>query len=149
MRPVFKPWSAGLDGLKERVQVRIGEAMLIRKKNTHMLMTILGSNFSASLDNCNSHTTNNITASSDHLSPKYLRENYAVREVTLQSTWDRGRVACKAEWPDAVSIFAKAVQAPSTDMLSPHGMLLVDIRPLAPIQSPKTPLKLRITLRTK
>ncbi|TEB21892.1 hypothetical protein FA13DRAFT_1642094 [Coprinellus micaceus] len=61
----------------------------------------------------------------DHLSPKYLKGDYAVANVTLQTCWRWGRQRAEEDYPPAVAILKEAELKGNIDMLSPSGTLLV------------------------
>ncbi|KAF6752442.1 hypothetical protein DFP72DRAFT_1047213 [Ephemerocybe angulata] len=66
-----------------------------------------------------------IPDSADHLSPKYLSGNYAVKNVTPHTCWRVGRQMAESEYPPAAAILKKADETNGVDMLAPDGVLLV------------------------
>ncbi|KAF6757726.1 hypothetical protein DFP72DRAFT_808703 [Ephemerocybe angulata] len=66
-----------------------------------------------------------IPDSADHLSPKYLKGDYALKNVTLQTCWRRGRERAEEEYAPAAEIFKQAEAAKGVHMLALLGTLLV------------------------
>ncbi|KAF6751588.1 hypothetical protein DFP72DRAFT_1135958 [Ephemerocybe angulata] len=74
-----------------------------------------------------SKQTGDVPEHADHLSPQYLRGNYAVANVTLLTCWRRGRARAEAEYPPAIEILKEADKDKSINLLAPAGALLVNI----------------------
>lgn len=55
-----------------------------------------------------SKQTGDVPEHADHLSPQYLRGNYAVANVTLLTCWRRGRARAEADYPPAIEILKEA-----------------------------------------
>ncbi|KAF6750127.1 hypothetical protein DFP72DRAFT_1072474 [Ephemerocybe angulata] len=62
-----------------------------------------------------------IPDSADHLSPKYLKGDYKVKNVTPQTCWRLGCERAEADYEPAARISEKAEEQDGVDMLSPIG----------------------------
>ncbi|KAF6747646.1 hypothetical protein DFP72DRAFT_821447 [Ephemerocybe angulata] len=74
-----------------------------------------------------SQQTGDVPEHADHLSPQYLRGNYAVANVTLLTCWRRGRARAEADYPPAIEILKEADKDGSINLLAPSGALLVNV----------------------
>jgi hypothetical protein len=66
----------------------------------------------------------------DHIKPASWRGDVAVKNVTLITSWKRGRRIIEDEYAFAKAELLRLDAMPNVGMLSPHGVLLVDV-PLA------------------
>ncbi|KAJ2922530.1 hypothetical protein H1R20_g14566, partial [Candolleomyces eurysporus] len=74
--------------------------------------------------------TRNSTAtpeSADHLSPKHIRGDVRVKNVSLQTSWNRGRRMAEEEYPEAVEILRGAEGKCGIDILAPNGKMLFEV----------------------
>ncbi|KAF8964489.1 hypothetical protein BDZ97DRAFT_1660101, partial [Flammula alnicola] len=67
---------------------------------------------------------------SDHIKPPSWRGNVKVKDLSLQTSWKRGRQLVEKDCPFVIPILKKLEVTPNVDMLSPLGVLLFDV-PLA------------------
>uniref|UniRef100_A0A8H7XJQ8 Zinc finger PHD-type domain-containing protein n=1 Tax=Psilocybe cubensis TaxID=181762 RepID=A0A8H7XJQ8_PSICU len=63
--------------------------------------------------------------SSDHIKPASWKGNVSVANVTLLTSWKRGRFLLEAECPWIIEILARLECDSKYGMLSPHGKILV------------------------
>jgi len=68
-----------------------------------------------------------LSDSSDHIKPGSWRGNVHVSSVSLQTSWRRGRHFIEEECPFAISILRKLEESPDVNILSPSGILLVNL----------------------
>ena len=71
-----------------------------------------------------------IPDSADHIKPASWRGNVHVKDVSLQTSWSRGRYQVEQACNFVKPVLAKLDENPQTDILSPSGTMLFDI-PLA------------------
>jgi len=71
-----------------------------------------------------------IPDSADHIKPGSWRGNVYVKDVSLQTSWNRGRYQVEQSCEFIKSVLAKLDQKEGIDILSPSGTMLFDI-PLA------------------
>ncbi|KAF8066505.1 hypothetical protein FPV67DRAFT_1652976 [Lyophyllum atratum] len=65
--------------------------------------------------------------SSDHIKPGSWKGNVYVKYVSLQTSWKRGRLLIEKECPFVIKELEAVETCPSADILSPFGVLLVNI----------------------
>ena len=71
-----------------------------------------------------------IPDSADHIKPGSWRGNVKVRDVSLQTSWNRGRRIVEQEFEGLKHVLRKLDNSEGVDILSPFGTLLFDV-PLA------------------
>ena len=71
-----------------------------------------------------------IPDSADHIKPGSWRGNVKVRDVSLQTSWNRGRRMVEQEFESLKHVLRKLDNSDGVDILSPFGTLLFDV-PLA------------------
>ncbi|KAF8962782.1 hypothetical protein BDZ97DRAFT_2020851, partial [Flammula alnicola] len=67
---------------------------------------------------------------SDHIKPASWRGNVKLKDLSLQTSWKRGRQLVEKDCSFIIPILHKLENTPNVDMLSPLGVLLFDV-PLA------------------
>ena len=77
-----------------------------------------------------SRDSNEIPDSADHIKPASWRGNVKLKDVSLQTSWNRGRRIIEQECKDLIYILLKLDDLDGIDILSPFGTLLFDV-PLA------------------
>lgn len=68
--------------------------------------------------------------SEDHIRPGSWRGNVSVKDVSLQTSWNRGRRIIEQEFEDLKHLLHELDNSEGIDILSPFGTLLFDV-PLA------------------
>jgi hypothetical protein len=66
----------------------------------------------------------------DHIKPASWRGNVKVKDVSLQTSWNRGRRVIESECETLKTVLAKLLEDEDVNILAPGGTLLVDV-PLA------------------
>jgi hypothetical protein len=74
-----------------------------------------------------SRDSKELPGSVDHIKPASWRGNVRVADVSLQTSWARGRQLVEEECPLLSSVLADVESDPSVDMLAPLGTLLVTV----------------------
>jgi hypothetical protein len=77
-----------------------------------------------------SRESKSIPDSADHIKPAAWRGNVEVKDVSLQTSWNRGRRIVKEECGSLEHVLQELDQLDNVDILSPFGTLLVKV-PLA------------------
>jgi hypothetical protein len=67
-----------------------------------------------------------IPDSADHIKPSSWRGNINVKDVSLQTSWNRGRRLVEDECAFVKPILSEIEATPSADLLAPFGVLLFD-----------------------
>ena len=102
-----------------------------------------------------SRESKEISDSADHIKPSSWRGNVKVKDVSLQTSWNRGRHLVEDECTFVKPILMEMETTPGVDLLAPFGVLLFNV-PLAeddinesleyPIRLPIVPSSLTLTL---
>ena len=77
-----------------------------------------------------SHKSKEIPDSADHIKPGSWRGNVKLKDVSLQTSWNRGQRIIEQEFEGLKHVLHKLDNSEGVDMLSPFGTLLFNI-PLA------------------
>ena len=73
-----------------------------------------------------SRESKEIPDSADHIKPSSWRGNVKVKDVSLQTSWNRGRRLVKDECAFVKPILSEIEVTPGADILAPFGVLLFD-----------------------
>jgi hypothetical protein len=77
-----------------------------------------------------SRDSNEIPKGADHIKPASWRGNVKVKDISLQTSWNRGRRLVEEECEILTNILRELAKNPDVDILAPFGTLLFDV-PLA------------------
>lgn len=77
-----------------------------------------------------SRDSNEIPKGADHIKPASWRGDVKVKDVSLQTSWTRGRRLVEEECEILTNILRELAENPDVDILAPFGTLLFDV-PLA------------------
>jgi len=74
-----------------------------------------------------SRESKEIPDSADHIKPSSWRDNVMVNDVSLQTSWNRGRCLVEDETTVVTPIFTEMERTPGVNLLAPLGVLLFNV----------------------